>query len=327
MLFPPPLAAARLRSSPGAKFSLESISMHAGMLYATLAYAIWGLFPLYFKALHDVPPAEVVLHRIVWSLGFLTLVLLARRQWSWIGGVLRQPRVLIGFAASALLLSANWFLYIWAVHEGRVADAALGYFINPLVNVLLGFVFLRERMRVLQWAAIALAAIGVGWLTWQGGSVPWIALILAVTFGGYGLLRKTATLGALEGLSLETLILFPPALVYLAVLAANDSTAFGHAALSTKWLLAAAGPITAVPLLLFAAGARRIPLSVLGLLQYSTPSLQLLLAIWLYHEPFGQARAIGFALIWGALAVYSLEGLWQGWRAKRESGESGNKRE
>jgi chloramphenicol-sensitive protein RarD len=286
------------------------------MLYAAGAYALWGLVPVYFKALQHVPPLEILAHRIVWSLVFLAIVLAWRRQWAWIGAVLRRPKVLAGFIASAILISINWFIYIWAVNNGRVIDASLGYFINPLINVLLGFLLLHERLRPGQWATVALAAGGVAWLTWQGGHLPWIALTLAITFGTYGLLRKTAALGALEGLSLETLILFPAALGYLIVLTLHGHNSFATAPDSTKWLLVAAGPITAIPLLMFAAGARRIPLSLLGLLQYIGPTLQLLLGVWLYHEPFGGPRLVGFAMIWAALALYSAEGLWRAWSAR-----------
>jgi chloramphenicol-sensitive protein RarD len=187
---------------------------------------------------------------------------------------------------------------------------------TPLVNVLLGFLLLHERLRPAQWTAVALAAVGAAWLTWQAGHPPWIGLTLAFTFGGYGLLRKTAALGALEGLSLETFLLFPLAFGYLAILALNGQNAFVQASMPSKWLLAAAGPITAVPLLLFATGARRIPMSTLGLLQYIAPSLQLLLGVWLYHEPFGAERLSGFAVIWSALAVYSMEGLWRAWSTR-----------
>jgi chloramphenicol-sensitive protein RarD len=290
--------------------------MQLGMLFAATAYAIWGLFPLYFKALQDIPSIEILMHRIVWSLGFLAVVLASRKQWAWIASVLRQPKVLAGFTASALLLSVNWLIYIWAVNNGRVVDASLGYFINPLVSVLLGSLLLHERLRPGQWTSVALAAAGVAWLTWHGGQLPWIGLALAVSFGTYGLLRKTGALGALEGLSLETLILFPAAIGYLLMLALDDRNAFVTASTSSKWLLAAAGPITAIPLLMFGAAARRIPLSLLGLLQYIAPTLQLLLGVWLYHEPFGGARLVGFMLIWAALVLYSVEGLWRVWLAK-----------
>jgi chloramphenicol-sensitive protein RarD len=287
--------------------------MRFGILFASAAYAIWGLFPLYFKALQDIPPVEILMHRIVWSLGFLLLVLAWRKQWSWIAALLRQPKVLAGFTASAILLSANWFVYIWAVNNGHVVDASLGYFINPLVSVLLGSLLLHERLRPVQWTAVAIAGVGVAWLTWNAGQLPWIGLTLAMTFGIYGLLRKTAALGALDGLSLETAILFPVAIGYLTLLTLEDRNAFMTASLSSQWLLAAAGPITAIPLLMFGAAARRIPLSLLGLLQYIGPTLQLLLGVWLYHEPFSGARLLGFALIWAALALYSAEGLWRAW--------------
>ena len=198
-----------------------------------------------------------------------------------------------------------------------MVDSSLGYFITPLVNVLLGMLLFHERMRPIQWAAIAIAAAGVAWLTWQAGHLPWIGLGLALTFGSYGLLRKTAALGPLEGLSLETLLLFPPAFGCLALMAWHGHSAFLHASSASKWLLAAAGPITAVPLLLFAAGARRIPMSTLGVLQYISPSLQLLLGVWLYGEAFSGARAAGFLAIWSALAVYSLEAFWQAWSKPR----------
>jgi chloramphenicol-sensitive protein RarD len=291
--------------------------MNTGILHAATAYAIWGVFPIYFKALQDIPPMEILMHRMVWSLAFVGIVLAWRRQWSWLGDVLRRPKVLAGFAASALLLSGNWFIFIWAVNNGHVVDSSLGYFINPLFNVLLGSLLLRERLRPVQWTAVALAACGVVWLTWQGGSLPWIALALAATFALYGLLRKTAALGALEGLALETLLLFPLAFVYLVMLTLDGRNSFASASTTSQLLLAAAGPITAIPLLLFAAGARRIPLSLLGLLQYIGPTLQLLLGIWLYHEPFSSTRLAGFALIWSALAVYTLEGLWQNWKARQ----------
>jgi chloramphenicol-sensitive protein RarD len=288
--------------------------MQIGILYAATAYILWGLFPIYFKALQNVSPVQILWHRVVWAFVLLLIILAARRQWSWITRVSRQPKILAGFGASALLLSINWYLYIWSVNNDHVVDASLGYFMNPLVSVLLGFALLHERLRAIQWAAVALAAAGVAWLTLLAGHPPWIGLGLALSFGFYGLLRKTASLGALEGLSLETFLLFPVALGYLAWLSLNDESAFTHATLNSKCLLIAAGPITAFPLLLFAAGARRIPLSTLGLLQYLAPSLQLLLGVWLYNEPFGGQRLIGFAVIWSALALYSLDGLWRAWR-------------
>jgi chloramphenicol-sensitive protein RarD len=285
--------------------------MRTGIIYATLAFLSWGLFPLYFHALHEVPPSQILAHRVLWSLLFLAIVLTVRRQWKWLPAVLRQPRVIGSFIASALLLSANWLMYIWAVNNGHVIESSLGYFINPLVNIMFGYLLLKERLRPGQWAAIALAALGVAWLTWQAGTVPWIALILAGTFGAYGLMRKTAALGALEGLSFETMVLFPLALGYVIWLSLHGDNSFAAASDHTRWLLVAAGPITAIPLLLFASGARKIPLSALGLLQYISPTIQFLLGIWLFHEAFTADRLVGFLLIWSALALYAAEGLWR----------------
>lgn len=283
--------------------------MRKGILYATACYTVWGLFPLYFKAIGEIPPMEILFHRMLWALIFLVMTLAWRKQWAWIPPLLKQPKLIAGFASSAVLLSTNWFIYIWAINNGKVIDASLGYFMTPLVNVLLGYVLLHERMRRIQWWAVGIAAGGVVWLTFQTGHPPWIGLSLAATFGVYGLLRKTAALGALEGLSLETFLLFPFALAYLSFLAINGQSAFLHSTGATQLLLLAAGPITAVPLLLFAAGARRIPMATLGLLQYIAPSLQLLLGVWLYHEPFSLERLIGFAAIWAGLIIYSAEGL------------------
>ena len=290
--------------------------MRSGILSAALAFLCWGLFPIYFHALGDVPPVQILAHRVLWSLAFLLLVLALRRQWKWLS-LVRQPRIFWSFAASALLLSANWLVYIWAVKNGHVIEASLGYFINPLVNIMFGYLLLKERMRPAQWGAIAIAALGVGWLTWQSGSVPWIALVLAATFGAYGLLRKTAALGALEGLSFETMVLFPFAAAYVGWLSVTGDNAFVNAPLdTTRILLILAGPITAIPLLLFATGARKIPLSILGLLQYLSPTLQFLLGVWLFHEAFSSERLVGFLMIWAALALFAGEGLLRSRAAK-----------
>ena len=283
--------------------------MRTGILSAASAFLCWGLFPLYFHAIGEVPPLQILAHRMLWSLLFLLIVLAVRRQWAWLA-VVRQPRILGSFIASAVLLSVNWLIYIWAVNNGHVIEASLGYFINPLVNISLGYLLLKERLRRAQWMAIAVAALGVAWLTWQAGTVPWIALALAVSFGGYGLLRKTAALGALEGLSFETMVLFPVAAAYVVWLTVHGQNAFINTeSTTTRLLLAAAGPITAIPLLLFASGARQIPLSVLGLLQYLSPTLQFLLGVWLFHEAFTADRMVGFVLIWIALALFAAEGL------------------
>ena len=289
--------------------------MHSGIAYAALAYLLWGLFPLYFRQLAAVPATEVLVHRIVWSLAFVLIVLALRRQWAWLLPVLRRPKVLGAFAASALLLSTNWLTYIWSVGHGHVLDASLGYFITPLVNVLFGVTLLNERPRPGQWMALALAATGVLWLTIQGGQLPWIALVLAATFGSYGLLRKVAVLGALEGLTLETLLLAPAALIGLALWMSRGSGSFPAPDLATNLWLIGVGPLTAVPLLLFAAGARRISMTTLGLLQYLGPTIQFLLGVWLFNEPFTAARAIGFGFIWVGLIAYSVDG----WRVARKN--------
>jgi chloramphenicol-sensitive protein RarD len=290
--------------------------MNTGMLYACLAYLCWGLFPLYFKSVKAVPALEILLNRMVWSMVFMSVILLIKNHWHWLRGAIHNRRIVGLSALSASTLAINWFLYIWAVNAGHVVDASLGYFINPLVNVLIGAVFLRERLRLGQWVAIAVAFIGVAWLTWQAGALPWIGLVLAVTFASYGLLRKTAALGALEGLAMETALLSPFALIALFVMAANGQNSLMEGDWTTSALLIASGPITAIPLLLFAAGARRIPFSTLGILQYIGPTGQLLLGVFLYHEPFPAIKIAGYAAIWSALFIYSLEGLWQMHRRK-----------
>lgn len=284
--------------------------MNIGIFYAALAHVVWGLFPIYFRQLASVPSLEVVMHRTVWSLLFVLVLLLVLKRWAWMRDLLRQPRVLGAFALSALLLSGNWLVYVWAVQNQHVLDASLGYFILPLVNVALGFVFLRERPRPGQWLAVATAAAGVLWLTLLTGRLPWIALVLALTFGFYGLLRKVARLGALEGLALETMMLAPLAMGVLGYWAAQGQGVLVQGDMGALAWLLVAGPLTAIPLLLFAAGARRIPMTTLGILQYITPTLLFLLSLWWFHEPLQAARLLGFALIWTALVVYTLEGLW-----------------
>jgi chloramphenicol-sensitive protein RarD len=289
--------------------------LHSGIVYAALAFFWWGLFPLYFRIVPGINPGEVLAHRIVWCLLLMLALLAWRRQWAWLGPVLRQRKVLAAFIASALLLSGNWLTYIWSVNNGHVIDASLGYFITPLVNVLLGYTLLHERPRRAQWIALAFAALGVIWLTVQTGRLPWIALVLAATFGCYGLLRKVAVLGAVEGLTLETMLLAPLALAAIVIWSLQGHSTFpAPDALTNLWLLAL-GPITAVPLLLFAAGARRISMTTLGLLQYIGPSIQFVLGVWVFHEPFTPARFAGFALIWLALIVYSADG----WRVTRRA--------
>jgi chloramphenicol-sensitive protein RarD len=288
--------------------------MLRGVVAAGTAFTLWGVFPMYLRLMKQVPSLEILSHRVLWSVVLLIGLLALRRQWDWLASVRARPRIVLTFVASALMLGTNWVVYIWSVNNDHVIDASLGYFITPLFNVLLG-IGLGERLRSTQSVAIALAACGVLWLTISAGQLPWIGLVIAVTFSLYGLLRKTAALGALEGLSIETLVLLPAAAFFLLLPDAGSSHAFGND-LSLTLLLISAGPVTAIPLLMFAYGARRIPLSLVGLLQYIGPSIQLLLGVWLYHEPFAGAKLAGFALIWLGLALYSGEALLRGWRTK-----------
>lgn len=282
--------------------------MSSGVLQAALAYAMWGLFPLYFQLVSAVAPLEIVLHRALWSLAFVLVLLAVLRRWGWLRDILRRPGTLAMFALSALLLSANWLVYVWAVNNGRVVDSSLGYFITPLINVLLGYFVLHERPRRMQWCALAVAAAGVLWLTLFAGSLPWVGLVLAASFGSYGLIRKTAPLGALEGLALETMLLAPLAVGVLAWRTADAGSALSGGGTALLGLLALSGPLTALPLLLFAAGARRIPMTTLGVLQYIGPTIQFALGVWLFHEPFAGPRLVGFVLIWLALVIYTAEG-------------------
>ncbi len=278
-----------------------------GVWAAALAFSWWGFFPLYFRLLPGVQPVEVLANRIVWSLLLVTAVLAWQRHWGWLGQALRHPRSIASFLASSLLLSANWITYIWAVSNGHVLDASLGYFITPLVNVALGYGLLGERPRRAQWTALALAAIGVVWLTVAAGRLPWIGLVLGLTFGAYGLLRKVAVLNALEGLAFETMILAPAALAGMIWWWSGSATSFPAPELGSNLWLIGLGPATTLPLLLFAFAARNIPLTTLGLMQYLGPSIQFVLGIWLFHETFSTGRLIGFGLIWAALALYSAD--------------------
>ncbi|MDX2219569.1 MAG: EamA family transporter RarD [Burkholderiales bacterium] len=285
-------------------------SSRNGLYLAAAAYTLWGAFPIYFKQLAGIRADEILAHRIAWSVAFLGLVLLVLKRWAWIREAVTSRKVLLAFGASALLLSLNWLIYIWAVNANHVVDASLGYFITPLVSILLGQWVFKEKLRSLQWVAVAIALVGVLWLTWDAGTLPWIGLSLAVTFGLYGLLRKVAPLGALEGLSLETVLLLPLALGWIAWLSTQQASALTTSPTITAAWLIASGPITAIPLLLFAAGARRISMANLGFLQYIAPSLQFAAGTLLYNERMTGGRLTGFIIIWAALAVYTLESLW-----------------
>jgi len=273
------------------------------------AYVLWGLFPIYWRLLERVPALEILAHRMIWSLVFVAVILTVQKDWRWLGLVLRNRKTVVTYTIAAILLSVNWGTYIWAVNAGYVVEASLGYFINPLVNVLLGVALLGEKLRAGQVVAVVLAGLGVVYLTVSYGSLPWISLVLAFTFGLYGLIKKTAALESMHGFSLETLVLFLPALVYLLYREAAGVGAFVHLGLVPTLLLILAGPVTSVPLLLFGYAARRVPLSMLGFLQYIAPTLQFILGVFVYIEPFPPARLVGFCIIWVALLVYSLEGV------------------
>ena len=280
-----------------------------GVLFALAAYILWGFFPLYFKAIQQVSALQILAHRIAWGFVFTLAVVLMLRQWKEFRASVFNRRTFLIYAGASVVLGINWFTYVWAVITNHVVESSLGYFINPIVSVLLGVIFLRERLRTFQWVAIAMVTAGVVYLTITFGQLPWISLVLAVTFGFYGLLKKIAPLGALHGITLETAVLTIPSLAYLFIVNANGTGTFGHSTPLLDFLLVLSGPVTAIPLLLFATGARRIPLTTIGLLQYIAPTLQFLLGVLVFHEPFDQSRLIGFMIIWLALVLFSVENL------------------
>ena len=295
-----------------------------GLAAAALAFIWWGGLPVYLHLLAAVPGTQVVAHRIVWSCAFLLAWMLARGELWRLTAVLARPQHLGRLAASALCISVNWLLYVWSVAHQHIVDGSLGYYINPLLNVALGVLVLRERLNRVQWAAVVLAAAGVAYLTVLAGHPPWIALTLAFSFSLYGLLRKTVGVEALPGLATETLLLAPLALAYLAWSAYAGDGAFGRDGPAISALLAGCGLVTAVPLLLFAFGARALPYSTVGILQYIAPSLQLVCGVMLYGERFTPAIATGFGMIWAALLVYAVEGVWRA-RAAQPAGGAGER--
>lgn len=281
----------------------------SGALAAAVCYLSWGIVPLYWKELVAVNPVELIAHRHVWSLVFLLPLVGWQGGFGELRAALRTPRAFATNLLSATLLTGNWLVYVWGVNTGHVIESSLGYFLVPLVNVAAGRFVLKEHLRRLQTIAIGLAAAGVALMVFQLGRPPWIALVLAATWGGYGLMRKQSPLGAIAGLTVETLLMAPPAIAFLLWSHFAGQGALGREDPRIQILVLSAGVITAIPLLLFGYAARRIRLSTLGLLQYLAPSVQLALGVWLYHEPFSRARAVSFGFIWAALALYTADNL------------------
>jgi chloramphenicol-sensitive protein RarD len=282
-----------------------------GIAAAGGAFAIWGLFPLYLKALQSVPIFQIMAHRVVWCCVLVVGWLAWRGELGKVRAALTNPSTRWLLMASGTLISINWLVYVWGVANSHVVETSLGYFINPLVNVLLGVLVLSERLNRAQWVAVTLAAIAVVYLTSATGQLPWISLVLAVSFGIYGLVRKVITVDSVPALATETLLILPLAAGFLIWCETIGTAALGHSNAAVNALLLGSGAATAIPLILFAFGARRIPLSTVGLMQYIAPSLQLALGVLLYGEPFGRTRFIGFALIWLALIIYAVDGLWR----------------
>lgn len=284
--------------------------MTRGVWFGAAAYTLWGLFPLYWTQIESIPALQIIAHRIAWSFIVLIVLMVATRRWR--DNAARESGLLLvsirPYALAAVLIGINWFLYVWGVNHGLVVGTSLGYFITPLVNVLLGVAVLRESLRRAQWLAVAIATSGVAYLSIAHGSVPWISLALALTFGTYGLVKKRAPLSAANGLTLETGILFLPAVAFLLAVELAGAGAFVHAGARITLLLAGAGVVTTIPLLLFATAARAIPLSVLGILQYISPTIQFFLGVFLYHEPFTRSQLAGFGLVWTALTVFAIDG-------------------
>jgi len=280
--------------------------MNKGILYGIGAYVAWGFFPIYWKMLHHVPAIQLIGHRIIWSFILLIVVIFFTKQWT----VFRKTvnaKVLRIYTLAALLIGVNWFLYVWAVNANFIVETSLGYFINPLLSVLMGVIFFKERLRFAQWIPVLLAAIGVTYLTFVYGRLPYIALSLALSFGLYGLVKKLSPLGSLYGLTIETGILFIPAFGYLIFMQVNNTAAFLNTGITSDLLMIGAGLVTTVPLLMFASAARSIPLWVVGLLQYIAPTLQFLIGVFIYKEPFSHNQLIGFGIVWAALLVFLVE--------------------
>ena len=286
----------------------ESVKGSTGAWYVGLSYAFWGFFPIYWKALSGISSLQLICHRIVWSFLILSVMIARSREFGLLWRAMRSPRIAGIYTVAAIAIATNWLIFIWAVSVSRIVEISLGYFINPLLSVVLGMVVFHERLRPRQWISVALAAAGVMYLTVALGALPWIALSLAATFGTYGLLKKLAPLGAVQGLTFETGLLFIPAAIFLIVEEIGGRGAFMHSGPLLDLLMVGAGPLTTLPLLMFAAGVRRIPLSLVGMLQYINPTMQITIGVLLYDEPFTRVQLVGFALVWSALALFAIEG-------------------
>lgn len=293
--------------------------LRRGYVYGLGAYVLWGFFPLYIKLLRPAGPVEILAHRVVWSVAFVALVLTGMRNWAFLRELLRRPRALAGIACAAALIAINWGTYIYGVNSDRVVETALGYFINPLVVVLLGVTVLRERLRPAQWIALGIGGFAVAVLAVDYGRLPYLALTLAVSFGGYGLVKKRLGLPAAEGLFVESAVLALPALSYLGWLTWRSGSSFGQVSIQHTTLMVLAGAATAIPLLLFAGAANRMPLTGLGVLQYTAPILQLACGVLIFHEPMPPARMAGFALVWLALIVFTVDGVRNARRQSRSA--------
>lgn len=281
-----------------------------GIAYAFGAYFIWGLVPIYWKLIKHVPALELLGHRIAWSFILLIAVLLTSRKWSELRILISDRKAMRIYPIAAILVGLNWYIYVWSVNAGFIVEASLGYFINPIFSVLLGVLFLKERLRLFQWVAVGLATAGVAYLTLTYGRLPWIALSLAFTFGLYGLVKKISPFGPLQGLTVETGILFVPALLFLLYRDILGQGAFLHTGAGSDILMAGAGFITTIPLLMFASAAQRIPLTMIGIIHYITPTCQLLIGVLVFREAFGIDRVLGFGIVWIGLFIFIVESIW-----------------
>ena len=276
---------------------------------AFFAFSFWGIFPVFFKAVSQIPAFEILAHRVLWTVVFLAFIILFKKNLKNVRAVFQNRKLLITLFISSLLVTTNWLVFIWAVINDRVLESSLGYFINPLINVALGMLFLREKLRNWQWIAVGLSAIGVGNLIWQHGTIPWVAISVSISFGLYGLVRKITSVDAVSGLFVETILVMPPMLAYLIYISLDGSGSFNLSNLKIMSLLITAGLMTAIPLLLFVIATKNLKLSTVGFFQYIAPTAHFLLAVYLYDEPFTDTHKITFCLIWFALAIYSFDSI------------------